>query len=131
MFRTKTALGIIRLWFNYLLGPSFSSFKALGIHFSREAKERNKSVIVLLLSVSSCVWRWSLQFANLSLPFQNASPSDTRFNQKVSSVQGYEQFRSHCIAAFNFWTARKTSAAVMVFSFPRYTPPVCLMAAPN
>ena len=36
---TKTALGIIPVWFNYFAA---SFFKAPGIHFSREAKERKR-----------------------------------------------------------------------------------------
>ena len=35
---TKTALGIIQLWFNYFAA---SLYKAIGVHFSREAKERD------------------------------------------------------------------------------------------
>ena len=40
--RTKNALGIIQLWFNYF-AASFS--KALGMHFSREAKEGYAPVV--------------------------------------------------------------------------------------
>jgi len=40
--RTKTALGIIQLWFDCFTA---SFFKALGFYFSREARERNALVV--------------------------------------------------------------------------------------
>jgi len=39
---TKTALGIIQLWFNYF---ATSFYKPLGIHFSREANEIDATVV--------------------------------------------------------------------------------------
>jgi len=50
---TKTALGIIQLWFNYFVA---SFFKALVMYFSWKAKERKASVVVVLLSVALFVW---------------------------------------------------------------------------
>jgi len=72
---TKTALGIIQLWFNYFAA---SFYKAL--HFSREAKERDAPVIGAFNLVSLSVYRDD-QFANLSVPFQNAMLLDTHTSQ--------------------------------------------------
>jgi len=78
---TKTAPGIILLGSNYFAA---SFYKALGVHFSREAKERDASVAGAFTPVSLCV-HWNDQFANLSVPFQNAKPllSRTRVSQTI------------------------------------------------
>jgi len=60
---TKTALGIIQLWFDYFAA---SFFKALGVHFSREARERDAPVVGEFTPVSLSVYRED-QFANLSV----------------------------------------------------------------
>jgi len=60
---TKTALCITQLWFNYFAA---SFYKALGVHFSREAEERNGPVFRALTPVSLSVYRDDHdQFANL------------------------------------------------------------------
>jgi len=59
---------MIQLWFNYF---EVSFYKALGVHFSRKAKDRDASVVGAFTPVSLSVYRDD-QFANLSVPFQNA-----------------------------------------------------------
>ena len=50
---TKTALGIIQLWFSYFVA---SFYRALGIYFSMEAKRRYTPVVVhSLLSLLLCM----------------------------------------------------------------------------
>ena len=73
----KTALGTIKLWFNYF-PPSF--YKALDVHFSRVVKERDAPVVVAWSPVSLSVYRDD-QFANYSVPFQNVMPLDTHTSQ--------------------------------------------------
>jgi len=74
---TKTALGIIQLWFNYF---ATSLCKALGVHSFREAKERDTPVVGAFTPVSLSVHRDD-QFANLSVPFQNVMPPVTHTSQ--------------------------------------------------
>jgi len=76
---TKTALCVTQLWFNYFAA---SFCKALGVHFSREAKERNAPVVGAFIPVSlSVYWDDHDQFANLSVSFRNAVPLDTHTSQ--------------------------------------------------
>jgi len=75
---TKTAPGIIQLWFSYF---EVSFYKALGVHFSREAKDRDASVVGAFTPVSLSVYRDD-QFANISVPFQNAMPPVTQWRSQ-------------------------------------------------
>jgi len=79
---TKTALGIIQLWFNYFAA---SFYKALGVYFSLEAKERDAPVVGAFTPVPFSVYRDD-QFANLSVPLQNAMPLDTHTSQPKHPV---------------------------------------------
>jgi len=77
MAATKTELGPIQLCFNYFAA---SFCKALGVHFSREANERDTPVVGAFTPVFLSVYRDD-QFANLSVPLQNAMPLDTHTSQ--------------------------------------------------
>ena len=110
---TKTASGILHLWFNYL-GASF--FTAFGIYCAREAKEGDVPVVSAFTPVSDLVH----EDDHPSLPiFWSSSRTPwhlTHTSQQRTPVQGFEHFRSE--SAFGVFTARKTSAAVLVFSSP-------------
>ena len=63
MAGTKTTLGITKLLLSFFM---VSFFKALGIQFSREAKERDAQVVCAFIPVSHLVYGVIIQFANLS-----------------------------------------------------------------
>jgi len=66
---TKNALGIFQLWFNYFAA---SFFKELGVHFSREFKERDVPVAVAFHRASLLVYRDDHSFLPIFLvTFQN------------------------------------------------------------
>jgi len=79
---TKTALGITQLWFNY-----FTLFRGIFLQgtwrtLSREAKEREAPVVCAFTPVSLSVYRDDHdQFANLSVPCQNAMLLNTHTSQ--------------------------------------------------
>ena len=80
---TKTALGIIQLWFNYFRG-------IMAYTFSRRLS-RDAAVVDSFTPASLYVY-WDDQFANLSVPFQNAMPLDTQPTGVLSSPNSLLNF---------------------------------------
>jgi len=77
---TKTALGIIQLGFNYFAA---SFYKALGVHFSREAKERDAPVVGAFTPVPLSVYR-NDQFTTFRCPWKTQCHlSRTRVSQTI------------------------------------------------
>jgi len=89
---TKTALGIIQLWFNYC---EVSFCKALDVHFSREVKDRDASVVGAFTPVSLSVYRDD-QFAKLSVPFQNAMPPVTQWRNQNEAEEAMAPPKQTC-----------------------------------
>jgi len=92
--------------------------------------ERDDLVFNAFPSVSLfCAWRWSSQFANLSVPFQNTKPLDTHkwandllwsklWSFQVGFYHSLQQPSRPCVL-----TVRKTSVTMMVFSLHPPMPP--------
>ena len=76
------------------------------------------------LSPFLCMRMITLQLTNLAVPFQNSLPPDTKESAKELYSKSVEHFSLDFIAAYSVLTARKTSAAGMVFSSPNI-PRVC------
>ena len=111
---TKTALGILHLWFNYF----GIFFQGTWYTLPGSGGERCRGCIHSRLLF--CVWGWSPRFVNLSTPSKNTRPHDTHELAKELLDSNFEHFRSGFITAltaFSNLTARKTSAAVITFSF--------------
>ena len=79
---TKTALGVLQLCFYYF---ALYFFNELVIHSSWEAKQRDIPVVGAF--TPACLVAFvDDQFANLSVPFQNAMTFDTHESAKSSGV---------------------------------------------
>jgi len=100
-------------------------FKALGMHFSKEVKQRCTGSECIHSCLPVCLWGWSPQFANLSLnlsvPDRTPGHMTHTGQPKNSSIQGIEHFKSGVIAAFSVLTATKTLPAGMVYSSRKCT----------
>ena len=73
---------VLQLCFYYF---ALSVFNERGIHFSRETKQRDTTAFCAFTPVSIVVYRDD-QFANLSVPLQNAMALDTHESAKPFGV---------------------------------------------
>jgi len=98
-------------------------FKVHGIKFSRGVKKRDATASALLALFLRM--GWSLQFANLSIPFQKTT-WNTRVQQrtallKVLNMSCRISSQPAVFPVFSAFIHMKTVAAVTAFSSPKFT----------
>jgi len=101
--RTKSALGIIQLWFNYDRGISFQGIRRI---LFLGGYGGDTPAVTAFTPVLLRVWGWSPQYFNLSVISQNTRPLGTHESAKEPTIHGFGHFRSDFITTCSGLTSR-------------------------